>query len=111
MKNFIQNGDVVTLTAPYNVTSGGGLLVGSVFGVATNDAASGAEIETKLTGVYSLAKTSAQAWTQGALIYWDNTNKVCTTTSTDNKLIGTAMAVAANPSATGIVRLNGAFTS
>ena len=111
MKNFIQDGNVVTLTAPYDVTSGGGLLVGSIFGVATNDATSGSNVEARLTGVHQLAKTSAQAWTQGALIYWDGTNKVCTTTSTDNTLIGAAVAAAANPSATGTVRLNGVFIS
>ena len=111
MKNFIQKGDTITLTAPYNVSSGGGLLVGSIFGVASNDASSGNDVETATQGVFSIAKTSAQAWTQGALIYWDDTNKVCTTTSSTNKLVGTATAAAANPSSTGYVRLNGAFIS
>ncbi len=109
MRNFIQNGKTITLAAPYAVTSGDGLLVGSIFGVASNDAANTAEVEVALEGVFSLKKTSAQAWTVGAVIYWDDTNKVCTTTASTNKLIGTAVAVAANPSATGIVRLNGAF--
>jgi predicted RecA/RadA family phage recombinase len=111
MKNFIQEGNNITLTAPYNVTSGDGLLVGSVFGVASNDALLNAEVQTQLTGVFSIKKTNAQAWTQGALIYWDNTAKECTTTPTSNKLVGTAVAAAVNPSATGLVRLNGAFTS
>ena len=48
MKNFIQKGNNITLTAPYNVTSGDGLLVGSAFGVATGDAL--------LEPVYNLAK-------------------------------------------------------
>jgi predicted RecA/RadA family phage recombinase len=111
MKNFIQEGNNITLTAPYNVTSGDGLLVGSVFGVASNDALLGAEVQAQLVGVFSIKKTNAQAWTQGALIYWDNTAKECTTTLTSNKLVGTAVAAAVNPSATGLVRLNGAFTS
>ena len=111
MKNFIQDGKTITLTAPYTVTSGSGLLVGSIFGVASNDATSGNDVETVVTGVLSIAKTSAQAWTQGVLIYWDDTNKVCTTSSSTNKLVGVATAAAANPSATGYVRLNGAFVS
>lgn len=109
MKNFIQRGEVVTLAAPYDVASGAGLLVGSVFGVATSGALSGATVEVALCGVYELAKTSAQAWTVGAKIYWDDTAKVCTTVNTSNTLIGVAVAAAANPSATGLVRLNGAF--
>ena len=109
MKNYTQAGERVTLAAPYDVLSGGGLLVGSIFGVAINDALSGASVETAVEGVFRLAKTSAQAWTVGALIYWDNTNKVATSTASTNKLIGVATAVADNPSATGLVRLNGAF--
>lgn len=109
MKNFVQEGNTVTLTAPYALTSGDGLLVGSIFGVAANDAANGAEVEAVVAGVFSLKKTSAQAWTQGALIYWDNTAKECTTTVATNKLIGVAVAAASNPSGTGLVRLNGAF--
>ena len=111
MKNFIQEGITLTLAAPYAVVSGDGLLVGSIFGVATGDAANGAEVEAITRGVFSLKKTSAQAWTVGALIYWDNTAKECTTTVSTNKLIGVAVAAAVNPSSTGLVRLNGGFIS
>ncbi len=111
MKNFIQDGKTITLAAPYNVLAGGGLLVGSIFGVASNDALSGADVEAVPEGVFSLAKTSAQAWTVGQLIYWDDTAKVATSTVATNKLIGVAMAVAVNPSSVGLVRLNGAFIS
>ena len=111
MKNFVQPGEVVTLAAPYAVASGDGLLVGSIFGVAAGAASLAADVETSLEGVFDLKKTSAQAWTIGALIYWDNTAKEATTVPTSNKLIGTAVAAAVNPSATGRVRLNGAFTS
>jgi predicted RecA/RadA family phage recombinase len=34
MKNYVQEGDVLTLTAPYAVASGAGLQVGSIFGFA-----------------------------------------------------------------------------
>lgn len=107
MKNYIQPGDTVTVTAPYDVASGAGCLVGTLFGVSSTTVASGGEAEIKTTGVYELPKLGAQAWTVGALVYWDDTNKRCTTVSTDNTLIGKALAVAANPSATGIVRLSG----
>jgi predicted RecA/RadA family phage recombinase len=102
MKNLVQEGVVVTLTAPYAVDSGDGMLVGSLFGIATTDGASGAEVETWVgTGVFSIAKVSAQAWTQGASIYWDNSAKLATTTSSGNTFIGFAKDVAANPSSTG----------
>lgn len=107
MKNFVQDGDLVTVAAPYDVASGAGALVGTLFGVASSTAASGADVVIATEGVFTLAKVSAQAWTVGAAIYWDNTDKVCTTTSSGNTLIGKALAVAANPSSTGVVRLNG----
>lgn len=109
MRNFIQFGDTLTLTAPYVVASGGGFLVGSIFAVAAGDASSGAQVEGKTVGVYELPKVSAQAWTVGAKIYWDDVAKVCTTVATGNTLIGVCVATAANPSAVGRVRLNGAF--
>lgn len=110
MKNYIQEGNLVTVPAPADVLSGAGVLVGSLFGIAVHDALSGADVLVQTAGVVEIAKTSAQAWTVGALIYWDNTAKLATSVSTSNKLIGVAVAAAANPSATGTVRLNGSFT-
>ena len=107
MKNFVQEGDILTVVAPAAVLSGAGVLVGSIFGIAQTDAASGAEVAIKRKGVFTHAKTSAEAWTIGAKVYWDNTNKVFTTTATDNTLVGAAAAAATNPSATGTVLLDG----
>ena len=111
MKNYVQPGATLTLTAPYALTSGDGLLVGSIFGVAAGDAASGATVEAALTGVFDLTKIGSQAWTVGAKVYWDDTNKRCTTVATDNTLIGAAVeAVASGAGDTiGRVRLNAAF--
>lgn len=111
MKNFVQAGDTLTLTAPYAVTSGQGALVGSLFGVAAGDVANGAEGEFKTTGVFDLTKIGSQAWTVGARIYWDDTNKRTTNVATSNTLIGVAvMAVGSGASETvGRVRLNGSF--
>lgn len=108
MKNFVQPGDMITVAAPYDVASGAGCLVGNLFGIAATTAVSGADVEIKTSGVFDIAKTSAQAWAVGDLIYWDNSGKVATTVATGNKLIGVATAVAANPTATGGMRLNGA---
>lgn len=110
MKNFVQNGEVLTLVAPYDVAAGAGLKVGLIIAIATSAALSGATVEGITEGVVEVKKTSAQAWTVGALIYWDNTAKEFTTTSTSNTLSGVATAVAVNPSSTGRVRLNGSFS-
>lgn len=106
-KNYIQPGSTVTVPAPADVASGAGVLIGTLFGVAQGAALSGAEVEIKTDGVWEFPKTSAQAWTVGAAIYWDDTSKVMTTSASSTTLVGKALAVAANPSPTGIVRLSG----
>lgn len=111
MNNYRQPGDVLPLTVDRAVSSGGGFLKGSIFGVATADVADTAEGEFATCGVYGLAKTSAQAWTVGQKIYWDNTNFRCDTDGTVGQLIGAATEVAANPSSTGYVKLDESGTS
>lgn len=111
MKNYVQPGNTVTLTAPYAVASGDGLLVGAIFGVAAGTAALGEAVEAALTGVYDLKKVASQAWAAGDKVYWDNTAKEATKTTTSNTLIGVAVvAVAGGAGDTiGRVRLNASF--
>jgi predicted RecA/RadA family phage recombinase len=110
MKNYIARGELLTLTAPYAVAAGAGLKVGSIVGIATSAADNATAVEVLLAGVVEVAKVSAQAWTAGALVYWDDAAKLFTTTSSGNTLAGVAAADAANPTATGRVRLNGSFS-
>lgn len=109
MNNFVQKGCIVTLIAPAALASGVGVLVGSLFGITTAAAASGAEVEVMREGVFNVPKNSAEAWTVGAKVYWDDTAKVFTITNTSDTLVGVAYAIAANPSATGTVLLDGAI--
>jgi len=108
MKNFIQDGKTVAVTAPYALTSGAGCLVGSLFGVAVADANSGAAAQITTEGVFSIKKTSALAIAQGDTVYWDDTAKEVNKTSTGVP-VGVCVVAADNPSATVVVRLIGAF--
>ena len=107
MKNFVQHGNTLTLPAPYDVVSGAGFQVGALFAIAIGDAAASAQVEGVTCGVYTLPKSSNQAWAIGARIYWDDVNKRCDSDSAKGRLIGVATVAAANPSAVGYVRLNG----
>jgi predicted RecA/RadA family phage recombinase len=114
-KNYVQPGDHIVVenvdnTAAYDIAAGDGFLVGSLFGVALVDIPVGESGAIATEGVWELAKVSAQAWTVGAKIYWAAATKNCTTTASTNKQIGVAVEGAGNPSATGKVRLTGAFT-
>jgi predicted RecA/RadA family phage recombinase len=106
MDNYVQSGKTLTLVAPYDVASGAGFLVGAIFAIAVRAALEAAPVEGTREGVYTLPKTSAQAWTQGQKVYWDNTNKRCDSDSTVGMLIGVATDAAADPSSTGTVLLN-----
>lgn len=110
MKNFVAVGDRLTITAGADIASGAGVLVGSLFGVAEAAIANGAEGAIVLTGIYDLPKVGSQAWTVGALVYWDAGNARCTTTASTHKLIGVAAAAVGSGAGetTGRVRLNGA---
>lgn len=90
MKNFVKPAKVVTLTAPYDVLSGEGLLVGTLFGVAAYDALTGAEVEAAIHGQIALKKAAGAGTggAQGAAAYWNNTTKVVTAVVGSNKLIG-----------------------
>lgn len=109
MKNYVDNGGTVTLAAPYALASGAGALVGTLFGVAQVAAASGATVVLVPRGTFDLPKAGSQAWALGAAVYWDDTNKVCTTTASGNTLIGKATAVVGSGAGEtlGRVRLNG----
>lgn len=108
MKNFVQPGDVLEFTAPTGgVTAGTGVKIGDILVIATETKSVGELFRGVRTGVVDHAKLSAQAWTEGQQVNWDDTNKRFTTVTTGNFLAGVAAAVAANPSATGKVVLKG----
>jgi predicted RecA/RadA family phage recombinase len=101
MKNFVQEGDVITITAPTGgTTSGVGVLIGALFGVATETVAAGVTTTIVVDGVVEIAKTSALAIAVGDRLFWDDTNKVVNKTATAQQHVGVAVEAAANPSGT-----------
>lgn len=106
MNNYIQDGDVLTLTPGADVAAGVGYLFGTaLFGVAVADVANGAAGAFQTEGVVEIAKTSALAISVGDRLYWDATNKCVNKTATAQKGVGIAVADAANPSATVTMKL------
>lgn len=108
MRNFIQPGDVITVPAPYAVSSGQGVLVGALFGIATCDAASGADVEIKRQGVFDIAALSTDTGAIGVKVYWDNTNRRITATAGSNTLVGALTGAKTNGVAVARVLLDGA---
>jgi predicted RecA/RadA family phage recombinase len=108
MKNYVQPGEDITLNSPADVLSGGGVVIGSLFGVANGDAATGEPVVLSTVGVFDLPKTTANDVTVGAALYWNDTAKEVTTTTSGNTKVGVAIA-SKSGAGTVATRLNGSF--
>ena len=106
MKNYLQDGDTLTLTPTAAVSSGVGYLFGAaLFGVAASDCAANVAGAFVAEGVVEIGKTSALAIAAGDVLYWDGANKVVNKTATSQRAVGIAVEAAANPSATVKMRI------
>ncbi|TKV73302.1 DUF2190 family protein [Bradyrhizobium elkanii] len=106
MKNFVHDGEILTVTAPAGgVLSGDPVLIGAIFGVAAFSAAAGADVEIATEGVFTLPKAAGAGWSVGDPIYFDVTAKNLTGTSANNLCVGTAAAVAAAGDTAGNVKI------
>ncbi len=111
MKNFIQRGDVITITAPAGgLTSGQGVLIGNLFGVATKTAAEDESVEIATVGVYELPKLTSAVIAAGARVAWDDTATQVVLPGTGMVPIGIATIAAENGVTTVQVRLDGVAT-
>lgn len=112
MKNYIQNGHVITVAAPTGgIASGEGLIVGSIFGVAAYSAADGEPVELATTGVYKLPKATAAVLTVGARVAWDDTAKNINVPGAGRFPGGVATEAAGNGISSVAVRLDGVGTA
>lgn len=108
MKNFVQDGNIITVVAPYALASGDGAIVGSAFGVATGTAANGAQAEIFVgMGVVALTALTTDTGAVGTKMYWDNAARRATVTLTGNALIGVLTVAKTASDATATIRLNG----
>ncbi len=106
MKNAVQDGIALTLTAPYALaTSGLMFKVGSIIAIAQSAAAISTTVVGVVEGVFDIPKLSTDVVTQGATLYWDDTNKRLTLTSAGNTKAGYATAAAGNGVTTVSIRL------
>ena len=98
MKNYIQPGETITVTAPTDVASGALVVVGALIGVAAGDAASGADVEICTSGVFELPKVLTDDVSVGNLLYYDSATANLTKTAGagSKPLVGAAVQAAGN---------------
>jgi len=109
MKNFIQEGKCVQLTAPGGgVTSGTGYIVGGLFVVASHDADATEKFVGCTEGIYSLPKEATTVtFAEGEICYWDVADAEFNDSASGNYAVGTCVEAAGATDATVKVKLVG----
>jgi len=106
--NYIQPGDVVTLTAPAGgVVAGQIYLIGGLAVVATTTVAATFPFEARTVGVHKVAKLAGSAWTEGEKISLNVGTGVCQDTPIAGAFVGNAVAAALAGDEVGYIRLTG----
>lgn len=99
MKNFVEKGCTMVLTAIAAVlNSGDCVVVGATVGISQGNYAIGEDAVLSLDGVFSLPKASSGAIAQGAKVYIAATAGNVTTTVSTNIFVGYAHEAAADGS-------------
>jgi predicted RecA/RadA family phage recombinase len=107
--NFVQDGDVITITAPAAVTANQLVEIGSLVGVCLSSAASAEPVAIATRGVWNLTHAITNtAAAIGDVAYYDTTNNVVSSTTTFPRL-GVHLAAKVTTSTAVTVRLNGSF--
>jgi predicted RecA/RadA family phage recombinase len=107
MRNYIQPGDVLTLTSSLDLDSGDPVLIGKFFGVCNHDTAAGLPTEVSVVGVYSLPKKPTAVFAVGAPAYWNGFAGNITDVASATVLVGATTEAAGSGVTTVAVRLNG----
>jgi predicted RecA/RadA family phage recombinase len=105
MKNAVQPGNVITIPAPANVTSGQPGLVGVLFGVYAETVASGLPVAFQIEGVVEIAKDNNLVISAGDRVFWVPGSSWVNKTLTAQQCVGVAVAAATQTSTTVKVKL------
>lgn len=102
---YIQKGHAVDYTPAADVAAGDVIVIGTLVGIAKLDIADGKLGALAVRGVYDIEKAVGEI-TAGAIVYWDDTAKNVTTTSSPNTRIGKALELAASAATHARILLN-----
>ena len=109
MKNFVQRGENITVTAPEPILSGALAKVGNLIGVASTDATPGDKVALVTVGVFRFPKIAADAFAVGDPVYLRTSDKLVSGTASGNSRVGVAVEPSPADAAEVVVRLSGAL--
>lgn len=104
---FVQEACAIDYTPTADVPSGMVVVQGDLIGVARMPIAANTLGSLAVEGAFDVAKATGggTALAVGAIVYWDDTANVATTTAAGNKLLGKVIRAAADADTTVRVRL------
>lgn len=106
MRNFVQEGNALDLTAPAGgVVTGKFYLIGAILAVAAVTVAAGEAFAGWTEGVYDVDTDTGAAWAVGDKVYFLADGSGFTKTASGNTKAGYAVAAKASGDTTGRVRL------
>lgn len=88
MKNFVSEGKVIKAVSASAVSSGGGLAIGDMFGIATADVAAGGTGVFLVSGIVMVPAKTGDTFMPGVKVYWDSANGYITTIANSNTFAG-----------------------
>lgn len=89
--NKIAEGNVLNFTASGAITVGDVVVMGNTPGVALIAAAvSGDVVSVAIEGIFELPKNTGVPFTQGEILYWDDSADELTTVASTHEIIGRA---------------------
>jgi len=98
MKNYVGPGEHISFVAGADITSGSGVVIGTLLGVATHDVKNGAPGTAAIEGVFTLPKLSTAVIAEGDRLIWDidsSPPQFIKASAATGDLLGVAVAVAA----------------
>lgn len=111
-RTFISPGDVMELAAPTGgVTAGLVYVIGGFVGIAQTTEVAGTLTSFYVTGLHTLAKTTAETWVAGQAAFWDSAASKVSNDSSLGLPIGVIAAAGTSSDTTGSVRLSGTSLS
>lgn len=106
MKTKVSCGSPLDFTSPSGgTTSGVAVKIGAMIAIATITTVAGDPATGEVEGQFDHTSDTGAAWAFGDTLYWDDTNKVFTKTSSGNTKAGYATAAKTSGATTGRIRL------
>lgn len=104
--NFIRDGATIRHTETPAVSSGEGVIIGAMLGVAINDIAANTEGEYSVMGVYEMPKLTANVMAVGDVVNWNDSNKEFQNATSDLDGVGVVWKASDGSTTTVQVKLN-----